>query len=78
MEKATGQVKFGSSYDQINVRVTGSPKEFRTGNVNGDGGKIFVKVAVDLAKQEWHLKVRGRHLFAPVRFYLCLYSFVIL
>ncbi|CAM6097615.1 unnamed protein product [Calypogeia fissa] len=66
MERATGMVKFGSSYDQINVRVTGSPKEFRTGNINGDGGKIFVKVAIDLAKQEWHLKVRGRHLFAPL------------
>lgn len=66
MEKAAGVVKFGNSYDQINVRVTGNPKEWRTENIKGDGGKIFVKVAVDLAKQEWHLKVRARNLYAPV------------
>ncbi|BBN05669.1 hypothetical protein MPTK1_3g15020 [Marchantia polymorpha subsp. ruderalis] len=66
MEKAAGVVKFGNSYDQINVRVTGNPKEWRTENIKGDGGKIFVKVAVDLAKQEWHLKVRARNLYAPL------------
>ncbi|KAL2635099.1 hypothetical protein R1flu_006578 [Riccia fluitans] len=66
MEKAAGVVKFGRSYDQINVRVTGNLKEWRSENVKGDGGKIFVKVAVDLAKQEWHLKVRGLNLYAPL------------
>ncbi|KAL3692761.1 hypothetical protein R1sor_006412 [Riccia sorocarpa] len=66
MEKATGVVKLGRRYDQINVRVTGNLKEWRTDNAKGDGGKIFVKVAVDLAKQEWHVKVRGRNLYAPL------------
>lgn len=65
MEKVKGYVKLSSNLQQIMVQATGRPMKWRTGQA-GNGGRLVVKVAVDLAKQAWDVKVKGCNLFAPV------------
>jgi hypothetical protein len=65
MERVNGFVKLRNNHQQILVHVTGKPKRWRS-RVSEEGGRLFVKVAVDLAKQSWDVKVKGYDLFAPV------------
>lgn len=77
MERVKGSVKLSGNHQQILVQVTGRPNEWRTGKA-GNGGRLFVKVAVDLAKQSWDVRVKSCKVFAPVRTAIsdsCLFSF---
>jgi hypothetical protein len=65
MERVNGFVKLRNNHQQILVHVMGKPKRWRS-RVSEEGGRLFVKVAVDLAKQSWDVKVKGYDLFAPV------------
>ena len=65
MERVNGSVKLSSNHQQIMVQVAGRLNEWRTGRA-GNGGRLLVKVAVDLVKQTWDVKVKGFNLFAPV------------
>ena len=65
MERVNGSVKLSSNHQQIMVQVAGRLNEWRTGRA-GNGGRLLVKVAVDLVKQSWDVKVKGFNLFAPV------------
>jgi hypothetical protein len=65
MERVNGFVKLRNNHQQILVHVMGKPKRWRS-RVSEEGGRLIVKVAVDLAKQSWDVKVKGYDLFAPV------------
>lgn len=65
MERVKGSVKLSGNHQQILVQVTGRPNEWRTGKA-GKGGRLFVKVAVDLAEQSWNVRVKSCNAFAPL------------
>lgn len=74
MEKVKGSVKLSDNHEQILVQVTGRPNEWRTGEA-GNGGRLFVKVALDLATQSWDVRVKSCNVFAPVRtIYPCIFG----
>lgn len=66
MERVEGSVKLSGNHQQILVQVTGRPNEWRTGKT-GNGGRLLVKVAVDLANQSWDVRLKSCNIFAPVR-----------
>ncbi|KAG0581653.1 hypothetical protein KC19_4G269200 [Ceratodon purpureus] len=65
MEKVKGSVKLSGNHQQILVQVTGRPNEWRTMKT-GNGGRLLVKVAVDLAQQSWDVRVKCCNVFAPL------------
>lgn len=65
MERVEGSVKLSGNHQQILVQVTGRPNEWRTGKT-GNGGRLLVKVAVDLANQSWDVRLKSCNIFAPL------------
>lgn len=68
VENVNGCVKLGSDYERITAFISGRPRTWKADHLDTDGGKLTVKVEVDLVNQAWDVKIRGHHLFAPVIF----------
>ncbi|KAJ7565427.1 hypothetical protein O6H91_02G060300 [Diphasiastrum complanatum] len=66
IEEVKGSVRFSNNYEQLNVHLTGRPREWRTVNATGNGGTFTVDVDVDIPRQKWHASIKGQNLFAPL------------
>ncbi|KAI5082263.1 hypothetical protein GOP47_0002006 [Adiantum capillus-veneris] len=66
MENINGRVKLGSRYEQVDVHVIGKLQQWRTPKAESSGGRLLVKVVADIRQQKWHVKLRGKNLFAPL------------
>ncbi|MCO5581693.1 hypothetical protein L7F22_035582 [Adiantum nelumboides] len=66
MENINGRVKLGSRYEQVDVQVIGKLQQWRTPKAESTGGRLLVKVFADIRQQKWHVKLRGKNLYAPL------------
>ena len=66
MENVNGCVKLTNKYEQVDVHIIGRLREWRTKAINGNGGKLLVKVFADIKQQKWHVKLKGNNLYTPV------------
>lgn len=59
-------LNFERDMTKMHLKLTGMPKEWRTGYPSEDGGKLFINVFVNFLQQEWHVNIKARDLFAPL------------
>jgi hypothetical protein len=67
MENINGCVKLVNKCEQVDAHIIGRLQEWRTNTINGNGGKLFVKVFADMRQQKWHVKLKGNNVYAPVK-----------